>query len=698
MALSHFAYVRRNVISSGVAVAMAATMAFPAVALADSTNGSEEDSAASHSASLESGVSVDETDANSAGESQTNYVAETTGVQVNKEDYYSEEGSPEALISLFSMGRSASGLRPVNLSSDVTYFGAYEGGSYAQTLSSGDGFHAVGYYQFDNRYGLLDFIRAVYAYDPSKYSMFEQFNYIADSTFKADNAMRQNGQFTALGVALNSSWKAAYTVDAEEFSRLQDGWEYIKYIEPALDYLDSRGIEIYSRADAVQGLCASLCNLFGPSGWHKFVGGYSDGYDWNGFYNSWKYWDGCGLNNDMTDAEFVSTLCDYVVENVGVFYKGQPQYHQGWQNRYKREKAQCLAMISEHGDTHVKTEDATVPDQNGSLGGGSSSNEGSGSSGNGSTAAGDTNGSASSNAPSNGSVGSNGGTSSNGGNVSAGSAGSTSGDTANSGSVGSGASAGTSAGQGSISSGAGNAVGDGSNGNGNSGAAAGSGASSGSGSISGEVAGSGFVPGSGTASGSGSGSGSVLPSGGSSATSAPVVNMVPLIPSFAVPGNALNTGSNGVSHSNQNASGGSNASTQAGGSNGASIDTGNNASSDASQNGALGGEGEAPSAGSSDASHGNNADVAQDGQKGDGDSLSLAKALGNESDAGVSKTASDASQGDQTAVNQAEQGDRISQTNDSMKGLIIAMAAIAVAALSVIGVVVFRMTHRRDGR
>ncbi len=137
MALSHFAYVRRNVISSGVAVAMAATMAFPAVALADSTNGFEEDSAASHSASLESGVSVDETDANSAGESQTNYVAETTGVQVNKEDYYSEEGSPEALISMFSMGRSASSLRPVNLSSDVTYFGAYEGGSYAQTLSSG---------------------------------------------------------------------------------------------------------------------------------------------------------------------------------------------------------------------------------------------------------------------------------------------------------------------------------------------------------------------------------------------------------------------------------------------------------------------------------------------------------------------------------------------------------------------------------
>ena len=46
------------------------------------------------------------------------------------------------------------------------------------------------------------------------------------------------------------------------------------------------------------------------------------------------------------------------------------------------------------------------------------------------------------------------------------------------------------------------------------------------------------------------------------------------------------------------------------------------------------------------------------------------------------KAASDASEGDQAAANQAGQGDRISQTNDSMKGLIIAMTAIAVAALS----------------
>lgn len=690
MALFHFAYTRRNVISSGVAVAMAATMTFPAVALADAINGSEGDSAVSHSAGLEAGVSVDEAAASSAGESQTNYVAETTGVQVNKEDYYSEEGSPEALMSLFSMGRSASGLRPVNLSGDVTYFGAYEGGSYAQTLSSGDGFHAVGYYQFDNRYGLLDFIRAVYAYDPSKYSMFEQFNYVADSTFKADKAMRQNGQFTALGVALNSSWKAAYAADAEEFSRLQDGWEYIKYIEPALDYLDSRGIDIYSRADAVQGLCASLCNLFGPSGWHKFVGGYSDGYDWNGFYNSWKYWDGCGLSNDMTDAEFVSTLCDYVVENVGVFYKGQPQNHQGWQNRYKCEKTQCLAMIAEHGDTHVKADEPGQPSEpsqpsepgNGGIAsGGSVSNGDSALNGNDSSASGAGNSSSSSSEPSGGNnaaAGGNSGANSEGpspsnGNANsngAGAGGASSGGASNSTGAGNGSSVGTSGGSDSSSVGNGSTAGGVSSGS--------NGSSAASGSNSDAVLGSGAT------------SGSASSSGGSASTGAPVVNMTPLVPPFSILGGTLNGTGNNASGSNQAPSNDSGASQ--------SPEEPNGALDGATQGGASGKE-EGGSDIQPDNGTQNKADATDDEKKAEGDSLSLAKALGSEPDAATVKAESGSAQGEQAAAeNQVQQDNRLSQTNDSMKGLIIAMAAIAVAALSVIGVVVFRMTHRRDDR
>ena len=95
----------------------------------------------------------------------------------------------------------------------------------------------------------------------------------------------------------------------------------------------------------------------------------------------------------------------------------------------------------------------------------------------------------------------------------------------------------------------------------------------------------------------------------------------------------------------------------------------------------------------------NKADATDDEKKAEDDSLSLAKALGSETDAATVKAESGSAQGEQAAAdNQVQQDNRLSQTNDSMRSLIIAMAAIAVAALSVIGVVVFRMTHRRDDR
>lgn len=162
-----------------------------------------------------------------------------------------------------------------------------------------------------------------------------------------------------MGTSLNNAWKAAYAADSYEFSRLQDDWAYTSYYLPAERYLASRGIDISDRSDAVKGLCWGLSNLFGQSGWRKFVGGVSDGYDWNGVYHylSEGYqWPGCGLSDDMTDREFVTTLCNYVVDNVAVFYKAQPQYHQGWQNRYKKEINQCLAIIDRTGDTHANSE------------------------------------------------------------------------------------------------------------------------------------------------------------------------------------------------------------------------------------------------------------------------------------------------------------------------------------------------------
>lgn len=289
----------------------------------------------------------------------------------DKADFY--QGSYEAaVVSTFAL-RSV-GLQPREISGDMLYFGAFEGGTYDRTFSYGDGYHAMGYYQFDHRYGLKNFLLACYEYNPAKYAMFAQFANISDAQFKAENAIRSNGAFTALGTSLNNAWKAAYAADSYEFSRLQDDWAYTSYYLPAERYLASRGIDISDRSDAVKGLCWGLSNLFGQSGWRKFVGGVSDGYDWNGVYHylgEGYQWPGCGLYDGMTDREFVTALCNYVIDNVAVFYKGQPQYHEGWQNRYKKELNQCLAIINRTGDTHAKPES----NEGGFLGGGEANEE-----------------------------------------------------------------------------------------------------------------------------------------------------------------------------------------------------------------------------------------------------------------------------------------------------------------------------------
>lgn len=336
-----------KVIATGMSVALALTMT-PVVALAD-------ESMAQDAPAIE----AESDGALTAADSFDWMPAEG----YDKAEFYSEAADEDA--ALLSDSARAVSVYPVTISKDMLYFGAYEGGTYDRTFSWGDGYHALGFYQFDHRYGLQNFLIACYYYNPVKYAMFEQFIDIPSNEFQAADAIRQKNEegaeeFTELGKALNEAWVAAAYADGVgaadgEFARLQDGWAYENYYMPAERYLASRGIDISDRNDAVKGLCWGMSNLFGTSGWRKFVGGISDGYDWDGVYHylSEQYvWPGAGLTDDMSDTEFVSVLCDYVVQNVAVFYKGQPQYHEGWQNRYKREKAQCLAIIERTGDTH----------------------------------------------------------------------------------------------------------------------------------------------------------------------------------------------------------------------------------------------------------------------------------------------------------------------------------------------------------
>ena len=369
-----------SVLAAGVSLSLVLG-SVPAVALADESKNPEvvqdeqqavADTASEENVAAASGI---QTTGNLSEESSlTDEAGQPDGLpesSYDKADFY--QGSYEsAAVSAFAL--RSTGLRPREISKDMLYFGAFEGGTYDCTFSYGDGYHAMGYYQFDHRYGLKNFLLACYNYNPSKYSMFAQFANVSDAQFKAENAIRSNGAFTALGNSLNRAWKDAYAADSYEFSRLQDDWAYTSYYLPAERYLASRGIDISNRNDAVKGLCWGLSNLFGQSGWRKFVGGVSDGYDWNGVYHSLGegyQWPGCGLSDDMTDREFVTALCNYVVDNVAVFYKGQPQYHAGWQNRYKKELNQCLAIIDRTGDTHAKPES----NDEGTQGGGSLNDE-----------------------------------------------------------------------------------------------------------------------------------------------------------------------------------------------------------------------------------------------------------------------------------------------------------------------------------
>ena len=235
---------------------------------------------------------------------------------------------------------NGSNLQPMNFSSEMLYFCKYESScNYDQGLSSGDGYHAMGYFQFDNRYGLGSFLKAVYNYDPSTYSALKV---ICDRYgWDVTGATRSNGAFTRLGNDLNTAWHAAYKANPTEFSNLQNGWAYIdSYNGPlgARGCLKAFGINLDNRPDCIKGLCWGMVNLFGAGGGASYIN--------NGnYYGANWFFKNSGINDSMSDEAFVTTLCDYVVNNVAKRYPKQSIYWTGWQNRYKSEKADCLNYL-----------------------------------------------------------------------------------------------------------------------------------------------------------------------------------------------------------------------------------------------------------------------------------------------------------------------------------------------------------------
>ena len=226
--------------------------------------------------------------------------------------------------------RSVQGVSFVNVTTEMKYFTKYEShGNYNQGFSYGDGYNALGYYQFDRRWSLIPFMKQVYNYSPEKYSMLKDAIDRGSEISNASNAMYENDQLTELGRIAQEAFQGAYNTDPAEFSALQDAYAYNSYYAVTEAWLKSGlGIDISGRADCVKGMVWSITNMCG-------TGGCRDFFRW------------ANLSNDMSDREFVTALSYSVVNNVATKYSSQPQYHEGWKNRYRNELKDCLVYIAE---------------------------------------------------------------------------------------------------------------------------------------------------------------------------------------------------------------------------------------------------------------------------------------------------------------------------------------------------------------
>ncbi len=351
---------RHQAIAAGLALTLAiGTVGTPTITYASTDTGTERADSLEGAAASGSSTGDGTSTGDDAAEEELPAPAE-----YDRADDYVEDPSAEGMPTIMTLslnsllsGRSARvSITPQSLSSEMRYFAENESGSnYDQGFSYGDGYNAMGFYQFDRRYSLLDFIEACYSYDPSKYSMFAAVIERGDELQNGAIYDSSTKQLTEIGQLAEDAWHAAYAADPAEFSALQDNFAYQEYYLTVERILRNNfGVDISGRADCVKGLAWGLCNLFGSGGCQRFF----------------KL---ANLSDDMTDREFVNALCDAVVENVDGY-----TYGASYRARYERERATCLSYISEDeaaaeqpggSDTETGSDDDTAPGDDAVTGG-----------------------------------------------------------------------------------------------------------------------------------------------------------------------------------------------------------------------------------------------------------------------------------------------------------------------------------------
>lgn len=204
-----------------------------------------------------------------------------------------------------------------SLSQEFKYYAAHESADYGGGW--GDGGNALGYYQFDRRYGLGDFLALCVAEESRAFSMLASW---------AGGAIAQGDP------ALEAAWKQAYSADPALFAELQDRFEYESYYEPGERMLADMGFSsLSSRRDCVKGLVCGLVNL-------------------NGIGGARRYFEAAALDDAMSDEDVARALCGAVIASPP---SNAPQ---AYANRYAAELEEVLDWLSRPPETGSSEPDA----------------------------------------------------------------------------------------------------------------------------------------------------------------------------------------------------------------------------------------------------------------------------------------------------------------------------------------------------
>lgn len=234
-------------------------------------------------------------------------------------------------------------LQDMSFSEDMMYFKKWESGNnYDHGFGKGDGYNALGAFQFDRRYGLATFMQQVFNYDPKTFYMLASVGEKYKWDFETPAVWDEEKQeFTEFGRDLNAAWHAAYRANPRLFSDLQNYYCYRNYYsgrDGVRDSLRHFGFDLDGRSDSVKSLAWGMANLFGK-------GGGAPELRRGNVWGANKFFAAAKVNANMTDADFVRAVCSAIIDHVQEILPKSQDYWEGYINRYKDEERQYLSHL-----------------------------------------------------------------------------------------------------------------------------------------------------------------------------------------------------------------------------------------------------------------------------------------------------------------------------------------------------------------